>query len=325
MRHYIFYEVQTAVGCPYRLLFFDKFFKPLSESDPFVYSNIYLFTKVKKVRFDLERTSLINKRTLKTTIIIGNKFSRDLTLPFFETVPIIKTVYETLENYNDLLSDDDDFWTCEIDKENSSSDKIHFYQNSKTGEEFDFWLIPENIETAVEVENDIDFDNKPEVLYVGQSFQMTTRIKSHKTLHKAVSKLDDTEEIRIFFLTFKYGYGGHKDYFQLKGDVMNTWLSQHGKSKEFKDKISLVERFLIHYLRPIYNEQHVNSNIVSDRLVKTILTKNNIDAITINFGVWGKGFEFWSPKQHLRTDFASFNFLKPELGYIEGLIEYDFE
>lgn len=325
MRHSIFYEVQSAVGCPYRLLFFDKFFKPLSETDPFTHSNIYLFTKVKKVRFDLERTILVNKRTLKTTIIIGKMISLDLTFSFFETVPIIKTVFETLENYEDLLSDDDDFWSCEIDKENSSSDKIHFYQKTKSGENFDFWLIPENIETAVEIENDLNFDNKPEVVYVGQSFQLTHRIKSHKTLHKAVSQLDDSEEIRIFFLTFKYGYGGHKDFFQIKGDVMKTWLSQHGNSKEFKDKISLVERFLIHYLRPIYNEQHVDADIVCDRLVKRLLTKNDIDVITLNFGVWGKAFEFWSPNQQLKSDYATFNFLKPELGYIEGHVENDVE
>lgn len=323
MRHSIFYEVQTAAFCPYRLLFFDKYFVPLSETDPFVYSNIYLFARVKKVRFDLDKTTLINKRTLKTTIIIGNKISRDLTISFFETVPIFKMIFETLENFEDLLSDDDDFWSCEIDTGNSDSGKIHFFQNTKTGEKFDFWLIPENIETAINIENDLDFENKPEVVYVGQSFQMTTRIKSHKTLHKAVSKLNDNEEIRIFFLTFKYGYGGHKNYFKMKGNVMNTWLSEHGKSKEFKDKISLVERFLIHYLKPIYNEQHVASNIVSDRLVKTILTDNNIDVITINFGIWGNGFEFWSTNQQLKTDFVSFNFLKSEQSYQEGLCEND--
>ncbi|WP_017732740.1 hypothetical protein [Nafulsella turpanensis] len=325
MRHLIFYEVQTAAICPYRLLFFDKFFDPLSETDPFVYSNIYLFTRVKKNRFDLGKTRLINKRTLKTTIILGGKEYYDLTISFFDTIPMFKMLFKTRENFEDLLSDDDDYWKCEIDSENSSSDKIHFFLHAKTGNAIDFWLIPENIEMAINIENQLGFKNKPEVVYVGQSFQMSKRIKSHKTLHKAVSQLKDGEEIRLYFLTFKYGYGGHKDYFQMEGQVMDTWLSEFGMSKEFKSKISLVERFLIHFLKPIYNEQHVNSNIMNDSLVKTILTDNNIDVITLDFGVWGKSFEFWSPNQQLKTDCASFNFLKPDLGYQEGFVANEIE
>lgn len=320
MRNSIFYEIQTSVVCPYRLLFLDDYFCSLSESDPFKYANIYLFAKVKKIRFDLSHTKLLNKRTLKTIIYIGKDITKEFSVSFFDFVPIFKNVFETKEKFEDLLSDDDDYWSCKIDFPNSSSDKIHFLQYTKTGEQYDFWLIPENLETAIEINNDLDFDNKPEVVYVGQSFHMSKRIKAHKTLHKAVSRLNDHEEIRIYFLTFKYGYGGHEDFIDLEGQVFNTWLSKYGNSKEHKDRICLVERFLIHFLKPIYNEQHVNTDIVKDSLVKSILLRNNIDVMTINIGVYGKAFEFWSPYQRIKTDYTSFNFLTPELGYQEGLI-----
>jgi hypothetical protein len=320
MQQIIFYEIQTASVCPYRLLFSEKFFEPLLETVPFKSSNIYLFARVKKVRFDLSHTYLLNKRTLKTRISIGNKLTKDLTISFFETVPVFKHVFTTRDNFDDLLSDEDDFWECKIDSENSSADKIHFLQSTRKGEQVDFWLIPENLETATELIEDVTYVNKPEVVYVGQSFQMPIRIKSHKTLHKAVSLLNDDEEIRIYFLTFKYGYFANREQFNIHGQVSKTWLSGFGTSPEFRDKISLVERFLIHFFKPIYNEQHVNAKITNDSLVKSILINNHIDIVSTNLEVNESGFEFWSPNQPLKSSYVSFNFQQPELGYQDGLI-----
>jgi hypothetical protein len=320
MRHQIFYEIQTAIECPHRFLFFDKFIDPLLDRDEFKYSNIYFFTKVKKLRFDIETTELINKRTLKTTVLVGDSQKLHVEESLYYIAPIISDVYPTIEEYNDLCSDEDDFWSCEIDWKNSTSDRIHFLQKAKTGEIFDFWISPENLERTNSLELNSEYENKPEVVYVGQSFRMIDRITSHKTLHQAVSELKDNEELRIYFLTFKYGYGGHKDYMKMFGNVYNTWLSEHGKTNEFKNKIDLVERFLIHFFQPKYNTQHVKTNIENDRLVKEILLQNDIDTIAINIGVYGKKFEFWSENQQLKTELCSFNFLEPEKGYQDGLI-----
>ncbi len=320
MRHQIFYEIQTAIECPHRFLFFDRFIEPLQERDELKYSNIYFFTKVKKMRFDITQTKLTNKRTLKTTIIVGDSYRIDLEESLYHFVSLIRDIYSSIEEYNDLCSDDDDFWSCEIDTKETTTDRIHFLQKTKTGKVFAFWVSPESFERTENFENNPEYCNKPEVLYVGQSFRMLDRITSHKTLHRAVSELKDDEEIKIFFLTFKYGYGGHKDFMEMSGDVYNTWLCKHGKTNEFKSKIDLVERFLIHFLQPKYNTQHIKTKIENDRLVKEILVKNDIDTIAINIGVYGKNFEFWSEKQQMKTDFCSFNFLEPEKGYQAGLI-----
>lgn len=321
MRHHIFYEIQTVVECPYRFLFLENFIEPLKERDEFRYSNIYLFTKSKKLRFDIESTILTNKRTLKTSILIGYNGRIEIEDSLYNIAPIIREIYDTQENYNDLCSDEDDFWTCEIDWEKSSNDRLRLLQKAKTGEIFDFWLGPENVENTSQFESNPNYDCRPEVVYVGQSFKMIDRISSHKTLHKAVSELKDDEELKIFFATFKYGYGGHKDFADIfQGNVSKTWMSQHGKSKEYKNKINLVERFLIHFLQPKYNTQHIKTEIQNDELVKSILIENDIDVITINIGVYGKKFEFWSESQQLKTDYCSFNFLEPEKGYQIGLI-----
>lgn len=321
MRHHIFYEIQTVVECPYRFLFLENFIEPLKERDEFTFSNIYLFTKNKKLRFDTQNTVLTNKRTLKTSILIGNDCKIEIEDSLYNIAPIIREIYNTQEYYNDLCSDKNDFWSCEIDWDKSSNDRLKLLQKAKTGEVFDFWIAPENVENTSQFESNPNYDCRPEVVYVGQSFKMIDRISSHKTLHKAVSKLKDDEELKIFFATFKYGYGGHKDFADIfQGNVAKTWMSQHGKSKEYKNKINLVERFLIHFLQPKYNTQHIKTEIQNDELVKNILLENNIDVLTINIGVFGKKFEFWSEKQQLKTDCCSFNFLEPEKGYQNGLI-----
>ncbi|MCK7590471.1 hypothetical protein M0G43_07805 [Subsaxibacter sp. CAU 1640] len=320
MRQFIFYEIQTAAICPYKLLFFDQFIVPLKESNQFKFSNIYAFAKVKKLRFDLTNTFVKNKRQLTTTVVFDDNLTKELTVSFFDTAPIFKSVYKTRENFEDMLSDEDDFWSCELDNERSSNEKLHFFQKAKTGQVFEFWMTPENIESASEIIDDIKFDNRPEIVYIGQSFRMIDRISSHKTLHKAVSELSDSEDLRIYFLTFKYGYGGHKKYADLLGKVSQTWLSKHGNSKEYKSKINLVERFLIHFFQPTYNTQHIHTEIQNDKYVNEIIHKNNIDVISINYGIHGKAFEFWSPNQKLNSEIVSFNFFKPEDGYQTGLV-----
>ena len=120
--------------------------------------------------------------------------------------------------------------------------------------------------------------------------------------------MKDDQDLRLYFTTFKFAYGGHRDFADPEGNVSQVWMSEHGKTKEFKSKIDLVERFLIHFLRPEYNEQHVNSDIKKDSKVKELLLKNGVSSIWINFGMHGNGFQFWSPNQPLKSDFVGFDF-----------------
>jgi len=321
MKHYIFYEILTALECPYRFLFWKPCIEPLKERGEFKYSNIYFFTVAKKIRFVKNSIKLINKRTIQCKLQIGNEKVIDFQDSLFNVAHIIKEIFETEENYKKLWRDEDDFWRCEIDYSQTTHDRAHMILKTVTEKEFDFWICPENIEDT-KVFDSISLDEcKPKVVYVGQSFRMLDRITSHKTLHKAVSELQDDEDLKIFFLTFKYGYGGDRDFVNIDSSVADIWLSEHGKSEEFKSKINLVERFLIHYLQPKYNTQHIKTDVQNDELVKKLLIENKIDVLTINIGVHGRKFEFWTENQKLQTDFCSFNFLEPEKGYQKNVIK----
>lgn len=315
LRHLITYEIQTARVCPYKLLFDQEFITRLKDTDEFKFSNIYFFCKVKKVRFDLSETELLNKRTLKTTLIIGGSERKTITTSFFDLSLLFREIYETKENFEDLVSDTES-WDCKLIKSESTPTTLVFNQiETSSNQIFDFIITPENFEFDL----DLSLNNSPEVIYVGQSFRMLDRIQNHKTLNKAVSRLSDTEDLQLFFLTFKYGYGGHKDYFNFDGDVSKVWLSEHGKTKEFKSKIDLVERFLIHFLKPILNEQYVNSEIQKDNIVKGLLFKNNLTTVSVNYGMYGNAFQFWSPNRVLPYEIFTFDFTDSQKGYFVGL------
>jgi hypothetical protein len=313
LNHSIFYEVLTAAACPHRMLFDEAYLEDFSNSPQFMTSNIYFFCKVKKVRFNLDKTELINKRTLKTEIIIGNSQTKQISSSFFDLASLFRSIYVTRKEFEGMLSDSDDYWDCRFLKSESTSTSLVFNQvATREGKTFDFLIVPENYIFDL----NIDLDNRPEVVYVGQSFRMLERIMEHKTLNKAISHLDDSHELRIYFLAFKYGYGGHVDYSDFDGQVSRTMLNPHQDSQEYKTKIDLIERFLIHFLKPQYNEKHVNAKIHEDKIVQELLIKNNVSFMSINFGMHGNGFQFWSPNSALKTDWCSFDFTRPDQGYM---------
>jgi hypothetical protein len=316
IQHLIGYEIRTAKVCPYRFLFDNEFISRLQDTVEFKFSNIYFFCRVKKIRFDIDDTELINKRTLKTTLLIGDSERKTLTASFYDLTGVFRNVHSTKEDYKDLVSDEDPFWDCKFIKEESNTNTLVFKQiATPTNQAFDFIITPENFQFDL----DLDLNNPPEVIYVGQSFRMLDRIQSHKTLNKAVSKLKDSEDLRLYFLTFKFGYGGHRDHTDFEGDVSKVWLSEYGKTKEFKSKIDLVERFLIHFLKPELNEQHVLSKINEDSIVKHLLLENDVTAVTVSYGMHGHGFQFWSQGRALAVDNFTFDFNDVDRGYFKGL------
>lgn len=316
LKHLILYEIQRVKPCPYRLLFDDDYINILKTSEEFVYSNIYFFSRQKKLRFNVDKTSLINKGTVKTELVIGAKETKEVIVSLWDLVPKLSTICKSKEEYEELVAQDDYYWNCELNYNESNDTQLCFkHRFGWTDEYFDVLVSPENFEYNA----NLDLQNPQEVVYIGQSFRMLDRIQSHKTLHKAVSKLKDSESLRIFFLTFQYAYGGHKGLVQLDGNVSNVWLSRHEDKKDFKCKIDLVERFLIHFFKPIYNRQHVDCEIQDDTIVKDILIKNEVETVTVNYGVYGNGFQFWSPRQALKSEVCSFNFNKPENYYYAGL------
>lgn len=305
LKHLIGYEIQTSTFCPYRYVFDDLFLEDFTKKPAFQFANIYFFCRVKKVRFDISKTKLLDKRTVETELVIEGSRRKKVTANFYDLSQMFKSIYKSRDEFNDLLSDDDPLWDCKFMQHESDGATLVFNQIAiQKNQKFEFIITPENFEFDL----NLDLENPPEVVYVGQSFRLLDRVQSHKTLNKVVSRLNDYQDLRLYFLTFKFHYGGHADFADLQGDTSKLWMSKYGKTKEYKSKIDLVERCLIHFLKPEYNKQHVNSDITKDKAIKELLIDNGVLSVWINFGMYGNGFQFWSSNQALDSDFVGIDF-----------------
>jgi hypothetical protein len=104
-----------------------------------------------------------------------------------------------------------------------------------------------------------------------------------------------------------------------KNKIWNFMLENIDRtSSDYKDKISLAERFLIYFYKPKYNTQHINTELSKDNLVKNILLDSKIRVIGLSCAMNGNVYKFWSPNQTLETELAFYDFENPEKGFYEN-------
>jgi hypothetical protein len=272
-----------------------------------------MFCRVKKARFDLTATTVNGKYKLKTKIILPHKCI-DVDTDIYEASTAIRSIHKDKQDFLFLVESEyiKEFRFC---SETSRADALNFLYITADGFDFKIQLTPENF--AIDL--DLELENYPEVIYLGQSVNMLNRLQSHKTLHKAVSQLADDEEIMIYLLTFKYGVGGISKLVNPNSETFNTWLRHDKSSKNYLNRISLIERTLIYFFKPMFNIQHVRAKINQDVLVKQLLIKNKVDSVSIGVGMYGKPFQFWSRHQPTPYEVSTFDFRCPALGFQEGL------
>jgi len=300
MKKFISFEIQGATPLDYRNLHDEDFEFAMNENESFKHSNIYFFCKVKKRRLDLENTKIANHSELSLSINVG-KTNHRITTSIYDCISVLKNAPIEIRNT----------FKIRIDYNNSTAFNLRLLVESKELEieESEYGISITNIEHSLDF---ID-DNPPQIVYIGQSFRMLERVREHKTLSKAISQLEDDEEIVIYFINFKYGIGEKGRANMKMWDFMLE--TENRIDKNYKDKISLAERFLIYLFKPEYNDQHINTELSKDTLVKKILLKSGITMIGLCYAMYGNLYQFWSPNQRLKADLISYDFDKPELGF----------
>lgn len=310
MRNFIGFEFDTAEQLPYRSLYDEGYLMSLHFKEIFNHSYIYFFTRVKKVRFDLTQCKFKSMLSLQIGIKIGHGKTIKRTVPLYSLFPGIsmkkKDFNETYGWYKGLK-------TCELNTDKSTNQKLVF-DICSFGTKYSEWaVIPEFFDIGKKKES----INSPEILYIGQSHDMLERMKKHKTLIKANSLLKDEDEIRIYFLTFRTMYASEGKNFNEDNKLHNVMLKHRDTHPdENKLKINLIERFLINYFKPLYNETHKSTSIGKDNLVKELLIKFNVEGITMGFGMEGNNFKFWSEHRKDANELASFDLKHQEQDFI---------
>lgn len=317
MSQFISYEIHTVETCPYSNLFDPMFIDIMKEKDSFKNSNIYFITKTKKVRFNLTDTKMDQRKNISTELIVGDNLKRvKCSESIYNLMPIFSGMFPSRKVFEQIVQSNSSGFSLDYSKETSRRDKLKVELKIEGEEDFSIFLLVENFTATC----DINLENEPELLYVGQSFRMLDRIQSHKALHKAASQINDDEEIKIFFIDFKYAYGGDVPEARFKGGMWNYWLNQDRDSEDYKTKIDLIERYLIHFFKPIYNTQHVDSEMMTDTRVKDIILDNSISCMSVGLGVYGYGYEFWTGRQPFKSECFSFDFRESDKGYQNRLL-----
>ncbi len=127
---------------------------------------------------------------------------------------------------------------------------------------------------------------------------MLNRWQNHKRVNHALSVLDDQEELRLYYVHFKFFASFNKF-----GDSRYTSLldMEDRSSKHFKDRISILEQSLIQFYRPSLNEQLVNGQ-TNTFAYKRVVSETGIKGIAMSVGMHGTNFQFWSPRQQLQLE-----------------------
>lgn len=316
MDHLIIYEIATVDTCLYRYLFDENYIEILTNKETFKSSNIYFICKKKKVRFNLEKTFIVENIYVQTEVIVRNGNSFDVKLSLYDMFEPLQLFFPTKEIFNGFICDKISEFEIVVNRESSKGEQIVVDLIIPGGERIPIYLQPENCEYF----GDLDLKNEPETLYIGQSINMLSRIQSHKSLHKSVSQISEDEDVLLYFLTFKYAYGGDREVAPMFGENWNFWLNIDPMSNGYKSKNDLIERTLIHFFKPIYNDYHTKMDIMKDKLVNEIVLENKITSMTIGMSIHGFGYKFWTKSQPVDTELFSFDFRNPHLGYTEGMI-----
>lgn len=163
--------------------------------------------------------------------------------------------------------------------------------------------------------NDLAFDWRPEVLYVGQSFEMLKRWRSHKQVNRATSKLGDDEELRLYYLHFLF-----MAEFERFGDPnWNHLLEVDDKTTpQYGDRISLLEQALIQYYRPALNTQLLDASSETAH-IRRIAAKTGINAVRLSLGMKENAFQFFSAGQVMPDEVVTWDLATVPPSFRKGM------
>lgn len=132
---------------------------------------------------------------------------------------------------------------------------------------------------------------RPEVLYVGETFNKAARYACHEKLLKATRMISDFDELRIYFIQVKGVLGGEFFGNNTLFGVMDELRGFHSKEATW-----LLERLYIELFKPILNSRpQIAKKIEEDKFVKQKLLANEIFYVYLDIGMNEPEYQFWSP------------------------------
>lgn len=313
MMSVVTYGIAEAKGFGHRRLFDQPVQDQLGVKD-LERHNIYIFSISQKVRYNLDNCFPLHHDVISVQLKAGSSLSSQFLFVLYHHWKPFSEYFRTERDF------DSAFESLEMDYANTTESILAFKLTFRGHSAVDFRIPIDLFLTVL----DIEFGDHPKVVYIGQTFRLNQRFNTHEQLNRIASKLRDNEELRINLLTFKFGFGGIPDSSKPNFDFMWDFVldKQHHQSREYKTKISLLERCLIHFFKPEYNTQHVNTPVEKDRLICSVLRTHEVRGVIVGIGMKGYQWQFWSPKQAVKTNdsgIISYDFHNAEGGFTAGV------
>lgn len=162
--------------------------------------------------------------------------------------------------------------------------------------------------------------SKPEVLYVGESFDKEHRFSGHKHILKATTLLNKgfnplkREFLAVYFLHIRFSFTGFKVFQNNPWDVF-----QELKDIGSKSSVELLERLYIKIFNPVLNIKHKNEKIKDDPLILKKLIDNDVEYVHLDIGMDDNHFQFYTSSTSTSCDWYNYD-LKTERiipGYLD--------
>lgn len=274
-------EVHSAGYIPHQLLF-DVHIDESLKAGGFGGSHIYYLVRTPKLRFIPSSASISNLLDLTVDILVADTKSIKTRISLTSISPFSKISLKQLKKLEPT-----------IDMQRTTPLELG------VNIDIDGEIIESSMPLIAYVASqDINFGFKPEILYIGQSFDMLNRWRNHKKVNQVTSILKDVEELRLYFIQFKF-FATFNEF----GDIRwNTLLDMSDRTtKSFRDRISVLEQSLIQFYRPILNEQLVGGHTGTAPYQRIIQT-TGIKGVGMSLGMYGHAFQFWSPQQRLQLE-----------------------
>jgi hypothetical protein len=195
-------------------------------------STLYFIVKRKKMRFVLEEVGFEEDR-LQFSILIENEKKEAYELSF---LPLLADK-DTHEIKDEL---DCHYWVL-LDKEKSNENALYFAIHTFSGKSIEISLFPHDLLSNVSAA----IDDISEIIYIGQSRNMSQRTLAHEKIQQSLSEVGDREDIYLYFFTIQERVIFHNSY--VPGFCDNQDISDQGR-------LNLVEMAFINYFKPKYNK-----------------------------------------------------------------------
>lgn len=268
MKNLVFYKIDHAYSLPYRTVINKDIMTYYEKYNDIISSSkIYFICRQKKVRFCVDSIKVKNN-ILLFRLFMNGKRTKKIRIGFPDYISINK---ETLSDTNISIK--------------INNQRIHY--------------SPEAVINGLGLDN----GHRPEVLYIGMTFNKNKRFKNHIQLLKATTMINEDEDIIVYFIKYRVGICCTNPF---NLNPYNLWTDL--KDRESEEIVNLCERLFICIFKPPLNSLHVASKLSSDKRIKKILVENNIHYAHIDIGMNNSYFQFLTPSTDKGNDWYNYNF-----------------